>query len=67
MSQQLALAALPEDIVEFPEPTQQLTTSCNLSLRGSNMLFWPPWSLNACSTWAYMQALIHTHKNNEIK
>jgi hypothetical protein len=39
MAQQLgALAALREDLVQFPAPTWQLTTICHSSSRGSDTL-----------------------------
>lgn len=31
--------------VWFPAPEKWLTTSCNSSPRGSEILFWPPWAL----------------------
>lgn len=34
---------LPEDRVQFPAPTEQLTTICNSSTRKCGVHFWPLW------------------------
>ena len=45
MDQQLkALAALAEDLVQFPALTCQLTNICNSGSRVSNTLFLPLWA-----------------------
>lgn len=38
-------AALPEDLVQFPSTRAGLlTTICNFSSGGLDILFWPPWA-----------------------
>ena len=51
-----ALAAVAEDLSEFPAPTWQFTSVCNANSRGSNGLFWPPWALHVHYAQTYMQA-----------
>lgn len=52
MVQQLrTLVALPEHLGLVPESKWRLTTVCN-----SHTVFWPPYALYPCGTYAYMQA-----------
>lgn len=47
-------------LVHFSAPT----TIHNPIYRGSDALFWPPWTLREHGTVTYMQASTHTHKPN---
>lgn len=41
--------------VQYPVPTVQLTTVCNSSPRGADVLFWNLWVLHACDVQIYIQ------------
>lgn len=56
------LSIFPEDSSSIPTSTRQLTTVCYSSPRGSNVFFWPPWTLHPRGAQIYVQANTRTHK-----
>jgi hypothetical protein len=65
MTQQLALAALPEDWHLDPRPHMVSFISLDFQFQGVHVLFWPPQGLSmyVMHTYTYVQAKpMHTFK-----
>lgn len=55
-----ALADIPDDLVQFPGPTGQLTTVCIFSSRESDGICWPPQTMHTRITQAKSMMQIHS-------
>lgn len=57
-----ALVAFPEDLGQFPAPTQKFTIICDSSSTKSDAFFWLPWAPG--TDMVLRQACKQAHKQN---